>query len=108
MFKKLYNWCKIFLKKEKVYSYKFEEDVPDKFNSRTIYIISNDNFHWQVVMLCPCRCNKTLHMNLIKGNHPNWRFEIDKKKLISVYPSINRTVGCKSHFFIKKGKIIWA
>jgi hypothetical protein len=108
MFHKLCSWYNKLFTKEKFYKYKYVEDVPDELKPDILYIISNDNFYWQVAMLCPCGCKKNLHLNLIKGNHPKWRFEIDKKKRISLHPSINRTVGCKSHFWVRKGKIIWA
>jgi len=41
------------------------------------------------------------------GNHPKSSFDINEKKRISLHPSIDRTVGCKSHFWVRKGKIIW-
>jgi hypothetical protein len=108
MLQKLRNWYNRLFKKEKRYKYKYVEDVPDELKPANLYIISNDTFYWQVAMLCPCGCKKTLHLNLIKGNHPKWSFDIDKKKRISLHPSIDRTVGCKSHFWVRKGKIIWA
>lgn len=108
MFQKLHDWYNRLFKREKHYKYKYVEGVPDELKPGILYIISNDNFYWQIVMLCPCGCKKALHMNLMKGNNPKWKFEIDKKKRISLFPSIDRTVGCKSHFWVRKGKIIWA
>jgi Family of unknown function (DUF6527) len=107
MFPKLLKWYNKFFKKEKLYQYKFVEDVPDLLKLGTLYIINNNNFPWQVAMLCPCGCKKILHMNLMKDHNPRWRFKIDNKNKISLHPSIWRTVGCKSHFFVKKGKILW-
>jgi len=107
MLQKLRNWCNRLFKKEKFYKYKFVEDVPDELRPDILYIISNDDFYWQVLMLCPCGCKKALHMNLMKGNNPSWKYEIDKKKRISLHPSVNRTFGCKSHFFLRKGRIVW-
>jgi len=84
------------------------DDVPDKLDNRIIYIIENEGYYWQAAMVCPCGCNKILHMNLINDYHPSWKFEINKRKIITLQPSINRMVGCKSHFFIRKGRIIWS
>jgi Family of unknown function (DUF6527) len=107
MFPKLPKWLSQFFKKEKLYKYKYVEDVPDELRSGTLYIICNDNCPWQVVMLCPCGCEKALHMNLIKDNNPRWKIKIHKKKKISLHPSVWRKVGCESHFFVTKGKIVW-
>ena len=35
------------------------------------------------------------------------KYKIDKKKRVTLFPSVHRMVGCKSHFFIRKGKIAW-
>jgi hypothetical protein len=107
MFEKLHDWYIKLFKKEKFYKYKYVEDVPDELKPNILYIISNENFYWQVVMLCPCGCKKALNMNLMKENHPTWKFEMDNKNRISLHPSINRSVGCKSHFFLRKGRIFW-
>ena len=107
MTKRFINWILILFKKEKLYKAKFIDDVPDKFDNKTIYIIGNEGYYWQAVMICPCGCNKILHMNLMKQYYPSWKFKINKKEVITLSPSINRTVGCKSHFFISKGKIAW-
>lgn len=107
MLQKLHKWYDKLFKKEKQYKYNYVEDVPDELKSDLLYIISNDNFQWQIVMLCPCGCKKILHMPLIKEGHAKWKYEIDKRNRISLHPSVNRIVGCKSHFFVRKGKIIW-
>ncbi|WP_397321508.1 DUF6527 family protein [Pedobacter foliorum] len=57
-------------------------------------------------MICPCGCRKLLHMNLMDDYDPYWNYILDGK-VISLAPSINRLVGCKSHFFVTNGKIEW-
>lgn len=106
MERKVRKWFKKIF--DKRYKYQFVSDVPDSIREDIIYIINNEGYSWQIIMCCPCGCKKNLHMNLMKEHEPYWKFEIDKKNKISLYPSIHRIVGCESHFFIKKGKIIWA
>lgn len=105
MAKKLRNWIKGLFKKK--YKYSLVSDIPDLIESNFIYIIENNGYQWQIVMLCPCGCKKTLHMNLMKEHKPYWSFEIDKRKRISLSPSVHRIIGCKSHFFVRKSVIIW-
>ena len=106
MKRKLHKWFKELLQKK--YRYQIASDVPNKIKKEIVYIIQNDGYPWQIIMLCPCGCNKNLQMNLMKDYKPWWSFEVDKKNRITLYPSIHRIVGCRSHFFIKKGKVIWA
>jgi hypothetical protein len=108
MIKRFTNWFHNFFKKEKLYKSKFVTDLPDQLNPNIIYLVHNNGYTWQAVMICPCGCNKILNMNLMKEHHPSWKVELDKKKLVTFHPSINRMVGCKSHFFIKKGQVSWA
>ncbi len=108
MIKRLFNWVQNLLKQEKLYKARIVNDVPDKLDNRIIYIIENEGYHWKAVMVCPCGCNKILHMNLIKEYHPSWNVEIDKQNIITLHPSINRIVECKSHFFIRRGQVVWA
>jgi len=107
MLRKLIKWLKSLFKKERIYDYEFVDDVPNRFKIRTIYIIGNEEYYWQIVMLCPCGCKKILHMNLMEDYAPYWRYEFDKRNRITLCPSVHRIVGCKSHFFIRKGTISW-
>jgi hypothetical protein len=106
MAKKLLSWFKYFLQKR--YKHQIVNDVPDIVKSGIIYIIKNNGYPWQIVMLCPCGCKKNLHMNLVKEYYPYWKFKIDKRNKISLSPSVHRIVGCKSHFFVRYSKIVWA
>lgn len=106
MIRKLHNWFKDLF--SKIYSYKCMDEVPDNLKQDVIYLIRHEDYYWQAIMICPCGCKKLLHMNLICEYKPYWDFKIEKRGRISFSPSIHRTVGCKSHFFVRKGKIVWA
>lgn len=108
MLKRLFDWIKRLFYKKKPFRYKYVEDVPNVLKSKTIYIIGVENNPWQLIMECPCGCKNTLHMNLMKEESPVWSYVIENKKMITIHPSINRIVGCKSHFFIRNGKLVWA
>lgn len=109
--KKLYrdirDWFySIFKTRKAFYSISFAEDLPEKLSPLTLYLIGEYENYWQVVMLCPCGCGYKLHMNLLEEYSPYWEYKIENGK-VSLYPSIDRFVGCKSHFYLKYGKIVW-
>lgn len=111
MLQKLYKWfIKFFFKKEldkyKRYGFQFVNEIPDIPKKNILYFIGEEEYYWQFVMLCPCGCNSLLHMNLMDDYKPYWSYKINNG-LISITPSIDRMVGCKSHFFVKEGQIIW-
>ena len=85
-------------------------EIPDPgdMEPNEIYIESEDGEYFQAAMICCCGCNEVLYMNLCKQIKPCWSVEIDKDGLVTFIPSINRIVGCKSHFWIRNGVIQWA
>ncbi len=99
------SFCELF---SKSFSYKFIDDAPDKIKRRTIYFIGHEGYYWVAVMACPCGCAQILYMNLISDHKPYWSYKIEYNRLVSLSPSVHRMVGCKSHFFIKRNRIIWA
>ncbi|MFK7107986.1 DUF6527 family protein [Flavobacterium oreochromis] len=114
MLRRIFDWLTSFFIKEKPkiyedesYSFEFVDDVPDNPKDKVLYLIGEDGYFWQFVVVCPCGCKSLLYMNLMDDEAPFWKYDINDG-LISITPSIDRKVGCKSHFFIKKGIIIWA
>jgi hypothetical protein len=111
MFQKLYKWfIRLFFKREldteTQYKFQFVTEIPDIAKKNILYFIGNEGYYWQFVMLCPCGCNSLLHMNLMDDYDPYWSYQIHDD-LITVTPSIDRVVGCKSHFFVREGRIVW-
>lgn len=88
-------------------SYKFVEDLPNSKQDNTVYIVGNTASYWMLAFKCPCRCNATIHLNLIEEVKPNWSFSMKNGESITIFPSIWRTQGCKSHFSIVSGMIHW-
>ena len=77
-------------------------DTPFDLDDNTMYLIDE----WSIVFKCPCGCEKDIHLNTLKNASPKWSYSI-KKNRIDITPSIRRLKGCKSHFWIKKGKVVW-
>ncbi|WP_228480154.1 DUF6527 family protein [Pseudomonas aeruginosa] len=48
-----------------------------------------------------------LEVALIKGARQRWSLSVDGKGRPTLYPSIWRTTGCRSHFWVRKGRIHW-
>lgn len=114
MLKKLFKWLIGFFKKKEsniskneFYNFEFVNDVPDYPANKTLYIVGDDGYFWQFVVICPCGCKSLLYMNLMDDQHPFWKYSINNG-LISITPSIHRKVGCESHFFIRESEIVWA
>ena len=66
------------------------------------------------IHLCPCGCGEQV-VTPIKGDWPGsktrpdcWGFTEHEDGTVTLSPSIgNFQFGCKSHYFIRRNKIVW-
>jgi hypothetical protein len=56
-------------------------------------------------MACPDGCGETLAVNLDPRMAKAWR--LDLRGGVTLYPSVWRDSGCKSHFILWKDRIVW-
>lgn len=97
--------------KNKHFQYKLEilpdNPNPDRLQNNIVYVVGERKYIKWAYLKCPCGCNETIMLSLNKKGHPSWSVDQDKFGRASIYPSINRLEGCKSHFYVKRGKLIW-
>jgi hypothetical protein len=67
-------------------------------------LVERDTPRW-LIMLCPCGCNEVIPVNLDERSGPAWEYYGGTNGL-SVFPSVWRDTGCKSHFIIWYGRIL--
>lgn len=116
----IYNWFLDFFSKKhastkevlveeviNVLSYSYVIDLPDVLKSKQIYILKDGIVPELLAFKCPCGCNQDIILNLLKDTTPKWDFDFTLIGEINIYPSIWRSIDCKSHFFIRKSKVVW-
>ena len=81
-----------------------EPEIP---HSDSIYLIGNPGYIWLAALQCPCGCGAIIKLNLLSDVRPSWKYKQHLDSTVSLYPSIDRIYGCKSHFWVKKGLIKW-
>jgi hypothetical protein len=58
------------------------------------------------MLACPCGCGETLNINLDPKAGPAWRLFERRNGGVSLFPSVWRDTGCKSHFIIWRSEIL--
>lgn len=81
-------------------------DEPDQLEPLVVYLIGENEHLWHAALLCPCGCGEVIRLNLLTDDEPCWRVQLSRKG-VSFKPSIWRTTGCRSHFFLRSGRILW-
>jgi hypothetical protein len=97
----------LFGRKSKIYTTLKVENLPDTLVANTVYIVGENDFAWYAALLCPCGCSETLFANMLTDSKPCWRLTEHPDGTVSIHPSIWRTMGCESHFYLKYGQIHW-
>lgn len=84
------------------------EDLPDSLAPFSVYLVGEGPYVWQVALMCPCGCKATLCLPVVPGSKPRWDVTEHADGVVTLSPSVRRRVGCRSHFFLRKGLIRWA
>lgn len=83
------------------------DNLPVTFQASVVYLIGEKNDPWQAAFICPCGCRSLIQLSLLSDSSQKWKVFLNNKNKISLSPSIHRKIGCKSHFYLHKGKIQW-
>lgn len=81
--------------------------LPSKLPRRNLVMARDSGEEWSIGMRCPCGCGQRLEMMLLKGVKPRWSASVDCRGHVTLHPSVWLQKGCKSHFWVRSGKIVW-
>jgi len=59
-----------------------------------------------LMIACPCGCGERLVIHVDPRVQPSWRL-YQRRRKITLFPSIWRESGCGSHFFIWGDRVVW-
>ena len=82
-------------------------DLPDVHEPGRIYLVGDQSMPWSAALRCPCGCGATIQLSLLAGDTPSWRARRHFSGSVTLHPSIWRKTGCRSHFFLRRGHIVW-
>ncbi len=72
----------------------------------TIVIVGRASPKW-CQFQCPCGCGDVVALNLRSEMGRHWRMEVGPTGAISLWPSVVRETGCRSHFVIHNGRFLF-
>ena len=83
------------------------DELPDRLAPKTIYAVGETGQYWLAALTCPCGCGDIIQLAMMQGQRPMWTLVERQMRFPTLAPSVDRTVGCRSHFFVRGGKIQW-
>lgn len=83
------------------------EELPDQPKPYRVYLVGDADAHWMAAVICPCGCGDLIQLATDPGGRPRWDVRQEKGEVVTLHPSVHRKSGCKSHFFLKHGRVSW-
>ena len=83
------------------------DSLPRSLPWRDLVLARDADEDWCVGMRCPCGCGQTLELMVIREAAPRWDLSIKAGSLPSLTPSVWRQTGCRSHFWLRDGRVDW-
>lgn len=83
------------------------DTLPSDLPKRDLVLARDGDEDWCVGMRCPCGCGIKIELLLIPEAKPRWDIAIDKQQRPTLTPSVWVQRGCRSHFFVRTGRVVW-
>lgn len=83
------------------------DTLPAYLPRRNLVLMRDGDDDWSVGLQCPCGCGERLEMMVLKGVPPRRDVKTDNRGRPTLHPSVWLRTGCRSHFSVRRGKILW-
>lgn len=83
------------------------EALPLKLPHRNLVLLRDAGEYWSIGMRCPCGCGQTIEITLISEVTPHWNLRMEPDGTPTLTPSVWLREGCRSHFFVRRGRVNW-
>lgn len=81
--------------------------TPQSLPRRDLLLLQADGEDWAIAMSCPCGCGQRVELPLIREATPRWRLEHSDGHSPSLFPSVWLREGCRAHYHVRGGKVVW-
>lgn len=83
------------------------DSLPAVLPRRDLVLARDDGEDWCVGMRCPCGCGRTIELLVIPEAKPRWDIKVDGRGYPTLSPSVWLQKGCRSHFWVRNGRVTW-
>ncbi|MFD0325608.1 DUF6527 family protein [Lysobacter gummosus] len=82
-------------------------ELPDYIPRKILVRQTLNGRNWMAGLNCPCGCGEVIQLMLLEGMSPRWKLTIDSRNRPTLHPSVWVVKGCRSHFWVRAGRILW-
>jgi Family of unknown function (DUF6527) len=107
--RRILNWLEsLFAPPARRVQYIEGDELPAVVPPLTVLVAREEGTLWSAAMRCPCGCGRRLEVMLLPGVEPRWDLYVDRRGRPTLHPSIWLQEGCRSHFWLRGGRIEWS
>ena len=82
------------------------DEVPSDIGAKSLVRMVDEGQAWAAAMRCPCGCEEVIELSLSQSANPRWDL-LGTRRRPTLRPSVWRNVGCRSHFWVRDGRVLW-
>jgi len=79
----------------------------DEVGDKDFIMVTYQNKPLWALFRCPCGCRHVISLSLQRIHKPSWKVHRNEAGRPTVHPSVWQTKGCRSHFWIRDGRVYW-
>lgn len=83
------------------------DSLPAVLPKRDLVLARDGDEDWCVGMRCPCGCGMNIELLVVPEAKPRWDLAIDSMQRPTLMPSVWVHRGCRSHFWLRNGRVEW-
>ena len=80
---------------------------PEEVEFDAFFVVQPKETPKWVMFRCPCPSREVITLSLQDVHKPRWLLRSGKEGRPTLHPSVWRTEGCRSHFWVKDGGVYW-
>ena len=84
-----------------------DDCLPKTLPQRNLILLRDGPDDWCIGMQCPCGCGQRVELPLLAEATPRWKIYVDAQNRPTLQPSVWLRDGCRSHYFVREGKVVW-
>lgn len=79
----------------------------DAVQRAVVHVVRANGRNRWAMLRCPCGCDGVVTLSLQDVHRPHWKLTETASGKLTLHPSIWRQEGCRSHFWIRDGRVHW-
>ena len=107
LIRQLLIWLRVVERPDMIGRVLARHPTPDELVRGALVVVRDGAISKWVCFRCPCGCGERIMLSLAPQRRPHWTVGLDWLGRPTLSPSVDQATVCRSHYWIKRGRIEW-